>query len=252
MKLHNKHAVVTGGGSGVGAAIALNLAKNKAKVTILGRRDKPLKEIANKHENIDWRVCDVTNANDLEQCYKNIRKKFGKINIVIANAGEAFSMPFHKMSAKDISSIMDINVIGVFNSFKYALEDMESEGWGRMIAISSTAGLKGYSYVSAYCASKHAVIGLTRSLAMELARKGITVNSVCPSYIDTPMTKRTIENITKLTNLSDEDAIQNLVSSNPQERLIQPSEVAETISWICKETSNSINGQSISISGGEI
>jgi NAD(P)-dependent dehydrogenase (short-subunit alcohol dehydrogenase family) len=252
MTLNNKHAVVTGGGSGVGAAIALKLAENEVKVTILGRRDKPLKAIANKHENIDWRVCDVTNANDLEECYNNIRKKFGKINIIIANAGEAFSKPFHKMSSKDISSIMDVNVIGVFNTFKYALEDMESEGWGRMIAISSTAGLKGYSYVSAYCASKHAVIGLTRSLAMELAKKGITVNSVCPSYIDTPMTERTIANITKLTNLSSVDAIQELVSSNPQKRLILPSEVAETILWLCKDTSNSINGQSISIAGGEI
>lgn len=252
MTLNNKHAVVTGGGSGVGAAIALKLAENEVKVTILGRRDKPLKAIANNHENIDWRVCDVTNANDLEQCYNNIRKKFGKINIIIANAGEAFSKPFYKMSSKDISSIMDVNVIGVFNTFKYALEDMESEGWGRMIAISSTAGLKGYSYVSAYCASKHAVIGLTRSLAMELAKKGITVNSVCPSYIDTPMTERTIANITKLTNLSSVDAIQELVSSNPQKRLILPSEVAETILWLCKDTSNSINGQSISIAGGEI
>jgi NAD(P)-dependent dehydrogenase (short-subunit alcohol dehydrogenase family) len=251
MALNNKHAVVTGGGSGVGAAIALKLANDKAKVTILGRRDKFLIEIANKHKNIGWKACDVTNANDVEQCYTTIRKKYGKINIVIANAGVAFSKPFHKMSSKDVSSIMDINLLGVFNSFKYALEDMERGGWGRMIAISSTAGLKGYSYVSAYCASKHAVIGLTRSLAIELAKKGITVNSICPSYIDTPMTERTIENITKLTNLNTEEAIQELVASNPQERLIQPSEVAEIISWLCKDSSNSINGQSISISGGE-
>ena len=178
MAFNNKHAIVTGGGSGVGAAIALKLAEDNAKVTILGRRDKPLIETASKHKNIDWKVCDVTNADDLEQSYNLIRKKVGKINIVIANAGKAFSKPFNKMSSKDISSIMDVNLIGVFNSFKYASKDMESEGWGRMIAISSTAGLKGYSYVSAYCASKHAVIGLTKSLSIELAKKGITVNSI--------------------------------------------------------------------------
>ena len=252
MSLNNKHAVVTGGGSGAGAAIAIKLASDNVKVTILGRRDKFLIETANKHKNIDWKVCDVTNADDVEQSYDYIRKKSGKINIVIANAGKAFSKPFNKMSSKDISSIMDVNLIGVFNSFKYALKDMESEGWGRMVAISSTAGLKGYSYVSAYCASKHAVIGLTRSLSMELAKKGITVNSICPSYIDTPMTERTIKNITKLTNLSAEDAIKELVASNPQGKLIKPSEVAETVSWLCKDSSNSINGQSISISGGEI
>ena len=252
MAFNNKHAIVTGGGSGVGAAIALKLAEDNAKVTILGRRDKPLIETASKHKNIDWKVCDVTNADDLEQSYNVIRKKVGKINIVIANAGKAFSKPFNKMSSKDISSIMDVNLIGVFNSFKYASKDMESEGWGRMIAISSTAGLKGYSYVSAYCASKHAVIGLTKSLSIELAKKGITVNSICPSYVDTPRTERTIENITKLTNLSAEEAIEELVSSNPQGKLIQPSEIADTVSWLCNDSSNSINGQSISISGGEI
>ena len=173
MAFNNKHAIVTGGGSGVGAAIALKLAEDNAKVTILGRRDKPLIETASKHKNIDWKVCDVTNADDLEQSYNVIRKKVGKINIVIANAGKAFSKPFNKMSSKDISSIMDVNLIGVFNSFKYASKDMESEGWGRMIAISSTAGLKGYSYVSAYCASKHALVGAIKSLNQTVYKKKI-------------------------------------------------------------------------------
>ena len=198
MTLKNKHAVVTGGGSGVGEAIALKLAENSSLVTILGRRDKPLKKVSAKHKNINWRVCNVSSSEEVESCYNDIRSEYGNINIVIANAGIASSKPFHKMSVQDITSLIDVNLIGVFNSFQHALTDMKSDKWGRMISIASTAGLKGYSYVSAYSASKHAVIGLTKSLALELANKGITVNSICPSYVDTPMTDRTIKNITEI------------------------------------------------------
>ena len=247
-----KHAIVTGGGSGVGAEIALKLAKDSVKVTIIGRREKPLKYISNKHKNITWKVCDVTKAKDIDNCYNDIRKKFGNIAIVVANAGVAFSKPFHKITTNDFTTLMNINVLGVFNSFKSAFKDMKNNNWGRMIAISSTAGLKGYSYISAYCASKHAVNGLTKSLATELANYNITVNSICPSYIDTPMTERTVKNITKLTGLSNDEAIQKIISSNPQKRLIKPTEIAETVSWLCNDTSSSINGQNISLSGGEI
>ena len=156
------------------------------------------------------------------------------------------------MSVSDITSLMEVNLIGVFNAFQCAFKDMKADNWGRMIAIASTAGLKGYSYVSAYSASKHAVVGLIKSLALELAGKGITVNSVCPSYIDTPMTDRTIKNITELTNISKEEAIKELVKLNPQKRLIKPMEVAKVVSWICNENSSSINGQNIPIAGGEI
>jgi len=252
MSLRNKHAVVTGGGSGVGEAIALKLANNSALVTILGRQDKTLKKVADKHKNINWRVCDVSKPEDVEMCYKDIRSAYGNINIVIANAGIASSKPLHKMGVKDITSLMEVNLIGVFNTFQHALTDMKSDNWGRMIAIASTAGLKGYSYVSAYSASKHAVIGLTRSLALELASQGITVNSICPSYVDTPMTERTIKNITALTNISKEEAISQLVKLNPQKRLIKPIEVAKVVAWLCDKNSGSINGQSIPVSGGEI
>ena len=252
MTLKNKHAVVTGGGSGVGEAIALKLAENSSLVTILGRRDKPLKKVSAKHKNINWRVCNVASSEEVESCYNDIRSEYGNINIVIANAGIASSKPFHKMLVQDITSLIDVNLIGVFNSFQHALKDMKSDKWGRMISIASTAGLKGYSYVSAYSASKHAVIGLTKSLALELANKGITVNSICPSYVDTPMTDRTIKNITELTNISEADAISELVKSNPQKRLIKPVEIAEVVSWLCGKHSDSINGQNIPVSGGEI
>ncbi len=252
MTLKNKHAVVTGGGSGVGEAIALKLAENSSLVTILGRRDKPLKKVSAKHKNINWRVCNVSSSEEVESCYNDIRSEYGNINIVIANAGIASSKPFHKMLVQDITSLIDVNLIGVFNSFQHALKDMKSDKWGRMISIASTAGLKGYSYVSAYSASKHAVIGLTKSLALELANKGITVNSICPSYVDTPMTDRTIKNITELTNISEADAISELVKSNPQKRLIKPVEIAEVVSWLCGKHSDAINGQNIPVSGGEI
>jgi len=247
-----KHAVVTGGGSGVGEAIALKLADESNLVTILGRRKEPLKIVANKHKNINWKVCDISKSEEVENCYNDIRSAYGNINIVIANAGIADSKPFHKMSVSDITSLMEVNLIGVFNAFQSAFKDMKADNWGRMIAIASTAGLKGYSYVSAYSASKHAVVGLIKSLAIELAGKGITVNSVCPSYIDTPMTDRTIKNITELTNISKEEAIKELVKLNPQKRLIKPMEVAKVVSWICNENSSSINGQNIPIAGGEI
>ena len=252
MNQPRKHAVVTGGGSGVGEAIALKLADESNLVTILGRRKEPLKIVANKHKNINWKVCDISKPEEVESCYNDIRSAYGNINIVIANAGIADSKPFHKMAVSDITSLMEINLIGVFNAFQSALKDMRADNWGRMIAIASTAGLKGYSYVSAYSASKHAVVGLIKSLAIELAGKGITVNSVCPSYIDTPMTDRTIKNITELTNISKEEAIKELVKLNPQKRLIKPMEVAKVVLWLCNENSSSINGQNIPIAGGEI
>ena len=252
MNQSRKHAVVTGGGSGVGEAIALKLADESNLVTILGRRKEPLKIVANKHKNINWKVCDISKSKEVESCYNDIRTAYGNINIVIANAGIADSKPFHKMSVSDITSLMEVNLIGVFNAFQSAFKDMKADNWGRMIAIASTAGLKGYSYVSAYTASKHAVVGLIKSLAIELAGKGITVNSVCPSYIDTPMTDRTIKNITQLTNISKEEAVKELVKLNPQKRLIKPMEVAKVVSWICNENSSSINGQNIPIAGGEI
>ena len=252
MSQYRKHAIVTGGGSGVGEAIALKLADESNLVTIIGRRENPLKNVSNKHKNINWKVCDVSKSQEVESCYNDIRSEYGNINIVIANAGISDSKPFHKMSVSDLTSLMDVNLIGVFNTFQHALKDMKADNWGRMISIASTAGLKGYSYVSAYTASKHAVVGLTKSLAIELADKGITVNSVCPSYIDTPMTDRTIKNITELTNISKEEAIDELVKLNPQKRLIKPIEVAKVVSWLCNENSSSINGQNIPIAGGEI
>ena len=246
--LVGKHALVTGGGTGVGAAIAVMLAEAGANVTITGRTDTTLREIADSHANINWVVCDVTDAGAVNAAFASIPR----VDIVVANAGAAVSVPFSKMTADDLNAMLDVNLIGVFNVWKAALPGMQAAGWGRMIAIASTAGLKGYAYVSGYSAAKHGVVGLTRSLAQELTRSNITVNVVCPGFVETPMLERSILNIMEKTGGTRAAAETALQSGNPQKRFVQPTEVADTVSWLCGEGAGAINGQSISISGGEI
>jgi len=252
MPLSDKHVVVTGGGTGVGAAIAVELANAGAAVTIVGRREEPLVKLASTSVNIDWLCADVTKADTVQQALLMARQRSGYIDIVVANAGAASSKPFATLSTADMQSMLDVNLLGVFNTFQAVLPDMLESGWGRMIAISSTAGLKGYSYVSHYCAAKHAVIGMVKSLSKEVARKGITVNAVCPSYVDTEMTQQTIANIMQKTKMSENDAVTALIAANPQGRLILPKEVADTVAWLCGDNASAINGQAVSISGGEI
>ena len=171
---------------------------------------------------------------------------------MVASAGISTSKPFHRLAADDVTELMSVNLMGVFNSFQIAYDDVRKRGWGRLIAVASTAGLTGYPYVSHYCASKHAVIGMVRALAQEAGSTGTTVNAVCPSYVDTPMTSRTIDNIVAQTGMSSEDAMAALTSANPQGRLITPKEVAGTILWLCSDAAASVNGQAIALDGGEV
>ncbi len=252
MSLDGRHAVVTGGGSGVGASIALALADAGALVTIVGRRADTLASIGDQHPAITGYSADVADRAALDAALDDAREQSGPIDVMVASAGVSSSKPFHRLSESDLSDMMSINLIGVFNSFQIAYDDVRKRGWGRLIAIASTAGLTGYPYVSHYCASKHAVVGLVRSLAHEAGPTGTTVNAICPSYVDTPMTDRTIDNIVAQTGRSRDEALAALTASNPQGRLISPDEVAGSVLWLCSDTAGAINGQAIALDGGEL
>ncbi|WP_390911080.1 SDR family NAD(P)-dependent oxidoreductase [Pseudosulfitobacter sp. SM2401] len=245
--LASRHVVVTGGGTGVGADIAQSFAKAGMTVTIMGRSEAPLKA-----QNLPYQLCDVTDPEAVKTAFEKARAEHGPIRIVVANAGAATSMPFAKMTMRDLTAMTDVNLAGVFNVWQAALPDMKAAGTGRMIAIASTAGLKGYPYVTGYCAAKHGVVGLTRALALELATTGITVNAICPGFVETPMLDRSIQNIVAKTGMSTKDATKSLTKGNPQRRFIETDEVARAALWLCSDAARSVNGHALSLSGGEI
>jgi len=249
--LTGKVALVTGGGSGIGAAIALELAKAGANVMITGRRQKPLDELCKQHQQIKAITGDITDHTSVAEIFAATRNALGPADIVVANAGSAQSAPFAKTTLDQWNHMLEVNLTGVFLTFKQGLSEMNKSGWGRLISIASTAGLKGYGYVAPYCAAKHGVIGLTRSLAIETARSGITVNAVCPGFTETDMLADSIANIVEKTGMSEQDARHSLTGSNPMGRFIQPHEVAASVMWLVGPGSDAITGQAISVSGGE-
>jgi NAD(P)-dependent dehydrogenase (short-subunit alcohol dehydrogenase family) len=236
--------LITGGGSGVGAAIARAFADAGAEVTIAGRRAEPLREVARGR--MTTLTVDVTDQASVIALFD----RAGPQDIVIANAGASESAPFAKTTLEQWERMLSVNLTGVFLTLREGLIRMGQ--WGRLISIASTAGLKGYAYVAPYAAAKHGVVGLTRALALETARKGITVNAICPGFVDTEMTVRSVANIVEVTGCSAAVAREKLVAVNPQHRLIHPQEVATAALWLCSEGSETVNGQAISISGGEV
>jgi NAD(P)-dependent dehydrogenase (short-subunit alcohol dehydrogenase family) len=251
--LAGKHALVTGGSRGIGAAVAALLLAHGARVSVLSRtRPAANADTAQEQsQDLNYTMVDVTNSADVSRAFADARSRFGSINILVNNAGQAVSAPFLKTDLALWRSMTAINLDGTFFCSQAALPDMLEARWGRVINIASTAGIVGYAYVSAYCAAKHAVVGLTRSLALEVASKGVTVNAVCPGYTETDMVKDAINNIVAKTGRSREQALTELVARNPQKRLIQPEEVANAVAWLCLPGSEAVTGQTIAISGGE-
>jgi 3-hydroxybutyrate dehydrogenase len=247
----SSHALVTGGGRGIGRAIASTLTQAGATVTVLGRNRATVDEAIGSGAAHFATVADVADQAAVGAAIAEAAAR-QPIDILIANAGVAESAPFGKSDAALFRRMMDVNFMGVVHAIQAVLPAMKDRPHGRIIAVASTAGLKGYAYVSAYSAAKHAVIGLVRSLALELASTNVTVNAVCPGFTDTDLLSGSIDNIMKKTGRSREQAIAELSRHNPQGRLVTPAEVADTVLWLCGEGAGAITGQAIAVAGGEV
>lgn len=253
--LVGKHAVVTGGATGIGYAIAQALLAQGVKVTITGRTEANLhtaQQQLNDAGLIQSIVIDVSDSASVSAGFSQAVERFGTVDILINNAGQVSSAAFLKTSEAQWQQMLAVNLTGTFLCTQQVLSAMLAQSWGRIVNVASTAGLKGYAYVAAYAAAKHGVIGLTKSLALEVAQKGVTVNAVCPGYTETDIVRDAITNIMTKTGRSEEQARAELVAANPQQRLIQPEEVADAVLWLCAPTSASQNGQAIAIAGGEV
>lgn len=250
MLLAGRHAVVTGGGRGIGRAIAAALKRNGARVSIMGRDEAVLAAACQAGDADAYAACDVTDEAATAATIARLAETQA-IDTAIANAGAVETGPFLRSPAERFRRLSEINLIGTVNLFHGALPGMTQRGNGRLIAIASTAGHRGYAYVSAYVAAKHAVVGLVKSLALETARSGVTVNAVCPGYADTDMVAGGIETIVAKTGATREQALAEMVKANPQGRLIAPEEVAAAVLYLCGPGSASVTGQSLLINGGE-
>jgi NAD(P)-dependent dehydrogenase (short-subunit alcohol dehydrogenase family) len=247
----SSHALVTGGGRGIGRAIASALAQAGATVTVLGRNRATLEQAVAAGDAHFIAVADVADQAALNAA---IAEAAGRqpIDILVANAGIAESAPFARSDAALFRRMMDVDFMGVVHAVQAVLPAMKDRPSGRIVAIASTAGLKGYAYATAYSAAKHAVVGLVRSLALELASTRVTVNAVCPGFTDTDLLAGSIDNIMKKTGRDRDQAVADLSRHNPQGRLVSAAEVADTVLWLCGEGAGAITGQAIAVAGGEI
>jgi NAD(P)-dependent dehydrogenase (short-subunit alcohol dehydrogenase family) len=247
--LSGRRAAVTGAGGGIGFAIAQALAAAGASVALLGRTASKLEEAAQAIPGATTRVVDVTDEASVAEAFGGL----GQIDILVNNAGGAVTAPIAKTSLTQFQSMLNLNLIGVFLCSRAVLiHGMAKLPYGRIITVASTSGLKGYAYTGAYSAAKHGAIGLTRTLALELAASAVTVNAICPGFSRTELVERSIANIMEKTGRTEAEALAELVSHNPQKRLIEPQEVAALALWLCRPEAASITGQALVVAGGEI
>ncbi len=248
--LDGKHALITGGGKGIGAAIARRLAKEGAAITLVGRDEAALAETAARLPLAQALPLDVTDEDAVRAAFDRAAAALGPVLILVNNAGIVRTAPLHRLRLADARAMMAVNFEGALLCAQAALPAMFEAGWGRIVTIASLAGLEGAPYVAGYCASKHAVVGMTKALALEVAQKGITANAICPGYVETDMVKRGVANIMEKTGMSEADARAELAKNNPQGRIIAPEEVAAAAAWLCAPGAESVNGIALPINGG--
>jgi NAD(P)-dependent dehydrogenase (short-subunit alcohol dehydrogenase family) len=245
--LSGRAAAITGGGSGIGAAIARAFAKQGAAVTLLGRRREPLEVVAGETGGKAV-TCDVTDADSVAA----MADALSETDILVNNAGGVSTAPFSKTDPAELQRLLDLNLVSAWRMTQAVLPRMQERGWGRVVNVASTAALKGYPYVSAYVAAKHGMLGMTRALAAELAKTGVTVNALCPGYCDTDLISESAAKVAERTGKTIEEIKRGFASANPQGRLIRPEEVAAAALWLVGEGSESITGQAIAVAGGEV
>jgi NAD(P)-dependent dehydrogenase (short-subunit alcohol dehydrogenase family) len=256
MNLFGKVAVVTGAGRGIGRAIALSLAAQKAKVALLSRTLAEVQAVAKEIQDAGGQAsayrCDVAEVASITSAFTEVASTLGGVDILVASAGIAPSASFVRTDLALWESTLRVNLTGAFLCAQAVTPGMLLHKWGRILFIASTAAKKGYAYTSAYCASKHGLLGLTRAMALELAESGVTINAICPGFVDTPMTSNNIDRIVQKTGRSAQEARQALEALSPQKRLVTPEEIAHLAVSLCDDLSKGITGQGIVIAGGEV
>ncbi|MGH9346951.1 MAG: SDR family NAD(P)-dependent oxidoreductase [Vicinamibacterales bacterium] len=254
--MKGRTAVITGGGRGVGAAVAARLAAAGASVLVASRTTRQVEDVAARlradGHTVHAETCDVADPASIDRLASRAAERLGRVDILINNAGVALASAVHKTSLDDWNRLFAVNATSAFLCLKAFLPAMIERGWGRVVNVASIAGLTADRYIAAYAASKHALLGLTRAAAAEAAAHGVTVNAVCPGYLATDMTRESVARIVRTTGRTEAQALEAILQTTPQRRLIEADEVAEAVAYLCTDAARGVNGEALVIDGGEL